>query len=217
MIVGISRPGPADPHDHHEIRPYGERALLVDAPGDGAVLDLAAALAADPLYGVEEVVPGGASLLLRLSPGADPARIAAQVAAVRPPPGQRAPGKLVEIPVVYDGPDLADVAELTGLSVPGIVRRHTGTELTVAMCGFAPGFAYLAGLTREMWVPRRDTPRSRVPAGAVGLANDRTGIYPRESPGGWQLIGRTDVVLWDLDRDPPALLRPGMRVRFRVR
>lgn len=217
MIMGCPRPGPAHPHDHREVRAYGERALLVDAGGDGAVLDLAAALAAQPLDGVEEVVPGDVSLLLRLSPGADQARIAAQVALVDAPPGRRTPGELVEIPVVYDGPDLAEVAELTGLSRPDIVRLHTGTELTVAMCGFAPGFGYLAGLPRELRVPRRDSPRTRVPAGAVGLAGERTGIYPRDSPGGWQLIGRTDVVLWDLDREPPALLRPGMRVRFHVR
>lgn len=217
MIMGVSRPGPADPHGHREIRAYGERALLVDAPGDGAVLDLATALAETPLDGVEEIVPGGVSLLLRLSPGADAARIAVQVGMVDAPPGQRPPGELVEVPVVYDGPDLADVAELTGLTEPDIVRLHTGRELTVAMCGFAPGFAYLAGLPPELWVPRRDSPRTRVPAGAVGLANDRSGIYPRDSPGGWQLIGRTDVVLWDLDREPPALLRPGMRVRFRAR
>jgi len=118
--------------------------------------------------------------------------------------------------VTYDGPDLDDVAVLTKLSVEQIVALHTGRELTVAFCGFAPGFAYLSGLPKDLQVSRRDEPRTRVPAGSVGLAGDRTGVYPRESPGGWQLIGRTDVVLWDLERDPPALLRPGLRVRFTV-
>jgi KipI family sensor histidine kinase inhibitor len=122
--------------------------------------------------------------------------------------------EVVEIAVHYDGPDLAEAAELTGLSVEEVVSAHTGRPWLVGFAGFAPGFAYLVGGDPRLDVPRRATPRTRVPAGAVGLAGEFSGIYPRSSPGGWQLIGRTDQVLWDLDRDPPALLRPGLRVRF---
>jgi KipI family sensor histidine kinase inhibitor len=120
---------------------------------------------------------------------------------------------LVTVPVVFDGPDLADVARLSG--VRDVVAALTGVELTVAFSGFAPGFGYLTGLPEELHVPRRGTPRTRVPAGAVALAGPYAGIYPRSSPGGWQLVGRTDAVLFDVDRDPPALLVPGARVRFR--
>ena len=123
-------------------------------------------------------------------------------------------GEVVDIPVHYDGPDLLDVAELTGLSPDEVVTAHTGRPWLVGFAGFAPGFAYLVDGDPRLDVPRRANPRSRVPAGAVGLAGEFSGIYPRSSPGGWQLIGRTDQVLWDLDRDPPALLRPGLWVRF---
>jgi biotin-dependent carboxylase-like uncharacterized protein len=122
----------------------------------------------------------------------------------------------VEIPVSYDGPDLALVADLTGLSPADVVAAHTGTPWTVAFGGFAPGFAYLVGGDPRLTVPRKTTPRTRVPAGAVGLAGEFSGIYPTSSPGGWQLLGRTDVVLFDPDADPPALLTPGTRVRFRA-
>jgi len=215
MISGSDRPGPAGSRDHRAIWPYGEDALLVDVP-EADVLGLYAALIAASIDGVEEAIPAASTLLLRLSPDADPDRVARAVSRLPSAGPDRRSGELVEIPVEYDGPDLDDVAVLTELSVERIVAIHTGTELTVAFCGFAPGFAYLSGLPAELHVRRRDTPRTRVPAGSVGLAGDRTGVYPRESPGGWQLIGRTDVRLWDLERDPPALLAPGMRVRFTV-
>ena len=120
----------------------------------------------------------------------------------------------VDLPVTYDGPDLESVAERCGLSVEDVVERHRSTEFVVAFCGFAPGFAYLTGLPEELHVPRLEEPRSKVPVGSVGLAGAFTGIYPRSSPGGWQLIARTDATLWDVDRDPPALLVPGTVVRF---
>lgn len=125
----------------------------------------------------------------------------------------RAYGDLVEIPVVYDGEDLADVAGLLGCDVAEVIRRHTADEWTVAFCGFAPGFGYLTGQSR--WdVSRRKSPRTKVPAGSVALAGEFSGVYPRESPGGWQLLGRTEVAVFDQTRDPAALLQPGRRVRF---
>ncbi|WP_256461167.1 5-oxoprolinase subunit B family protein [Blastococcus sp. PRF04-17] len=121
----------------------------------------------------------------------------------------------MELPVTFDGPDLPEVAELVEMPVPDVVRALTSVALTVAFSGFAPGFGYLTGLPQELHVPRRATPRTRVPAGSVGLAGPYAGAYPSESPGGWQLVGRTDAVLFDVHRDPPALLFPGTRVRFR--
>jgi KipI family sensor histidine kinase inhibitor len=131
----------------------------------------------------------------------------------REPPAVEARGA-VELPVRYDGPDLESVAEHTGLSVDEVVTRHRGAQFVVAFCGFAPGFAYLTGLPEELHVPRLEEPRSKVPVGSVGLAGAFTGVYPRASPGGWQLIARTDARLWDVERDPPALLVPGTTVRF---
>lgn len=123
-------------------------------------------------------------------------------------------GELVEVPVTYDGPDLAEVARRWGMTTAQAAAFHRDREYLVAFCGFAPGFPYLTGLPQEYAVPRRDDPRERVPPGSVGLAGPRTGIYPTASPGGWQLIGRTDLSLWDQDADPPATLPPGTRVRF---
>ena len=138
----------------------------------------------------------------------------AVLAAWRPRRRRRPRRPLVEVPTVYDGADLAEVAELWGVSAEAAVRIHTGPEYRVAFCGFAPGFAYLTGLPARYEVPRRATPRTSVPAGSVALAGPYTGVYPRSSPGGWQLLGRTDLPLWDAARDPAALLAPGVRVRF---
>jgi KipI family sensor histidine kinase inhibitor len=128
--------------------------------------------------------------------------------------GTATTGELVDVPTTYDGEDLDDVARRWDMTRDEVVATHTGTELVVAFCGFAPGFPYCTGLPGRLAVPRLDSPRTRVPAGAVGLAGPFTGIYPTASPGGWRLIGRTDLVLWDVDRDPPARLAPGTRVRF---
>ena len=119
------------------------------------------------------------------------------------------------IEVNYDGDDLDEVAGLTGLSRAEVIAAHTGRPWRVGFVGFAPGFGYLTSGDPRLTVPRRATPRTRVPAGAVGLAGEFCGVYPRESPGGWQLIGRTDARMWDIERDPPTLLRPGAWVRFR--
>ncbi|WP_456697958.1 5-oxoprolinase subunit B family protein [Aeromicrobium sp. P5_D10] len=189
------------------VRPYGDRALLIDCE------DLTQAQAwFAALDGQAEVVLGARTVLVR---GALP-EIRALIAGTRPRPPAGDPGITIEIPVNYDGPDLDEVARLTGLSVEEIVVAHTGTVWTVAFGGFAPGFSYLVGGDRRLAVPRRSTPRTAVPSGAVGLAGGFSGIYPRESPGGWQLIGHTTVQLWNSRREPPALLTAGSHVRFVV-
>ena len=131
-------------------------------------------------------------------------------------PSGTASGALVEIPTVYDGPDLADVARHWGVTSEEAVARHQEQEYVSRFCGFAPGFAYLGGLPADLAVPRLDSPRARVEAGSVALADRWCGIYPTASPGGWLVIGRTDAVLWDVGRASPALLAPGTRVRFEV-
>ena len=193
--------------------PYGDRALLVEVEGTDAVAGIRRALEAAPLPGQREVVPAARTVLVVLDrqPTDRDAAALHRLPIVDAGPAGDAPA--VTVPVVFDGPDLADVARLSG--VGDVVTALTGVELTVAFSGFAPGFGYLTGLPEELHVPRRGTPRTRVPAGAVALAGPYAGIYPRSSPGGWQLVGRTDAVLFDVDRDPPALLVPGARVRFR--
>ncbi len=167
------------------------------------------------LPGVREIVPGARTVLLD-GIAQDPAALAREMVTWRVPPLRRDTGEPVEIPVVYDGPDLADVAEAWGVAADEVGPLHAGTAFRVAFCGFAPGFGYLTGLPERLHVPRRATPRTRVPAGAVALAGPYTGVYPRLSPGGWQLIGRMPdpAALWNPDREPAALLTPGARVRF---
>ncbi len=191
--------------------PYGDRAVLVELPGSDAVRALHAAARALP--GVEELVPAERTLLVVAAP-ADLAAVTAALRALRPAPVPAGAGPLVELPVVYDGEDLADVAARTGLAPGEVVARHSGATYAVASTGFAPGFAYLSGLDPLLHLPRRDTPRVRVPAGSVAVAAGWSAVYPRASPGGWHMLGRTDAVLFDVDRDPPALLVPGTRVRF---
>ena len=132
----------------------------------------------------------------------------------RPIAGSGPEGPLLDVPTLYDGADLGEVAALWGVSAEAAVRIHSEPEYRVAFCGFAPGFGYLTGLADRYAVPRRATPRTSVPAGSVALAGPYTGVYPRSSPGGWQLLGRTGLLLWDTGRDPAALLAPGVRVRF---
>lgn len=197
------------------VLPYGDRALLVEVDGPGAVAAVRRALERAPLPGQRELVPAARTVLVVLD---RPPTDLDAAALCRLPTGGAGPAgaaPLVTVPVVFDGPDLADVARSSGRAVPDLVAALTGVELTVAFTGFAPGFGYLTGLPADLHVPRRGTPRTRVPAGSVALAGPYAGIYPRASPGGWQLVGRTDAVLFDVDRDPPALLVPGARVRFR--
>ena len=200
------------------LRPAGERGLLVEVESLELVHRLHAALRALDPPGVVELVPAYRTLLVV----ADPERagaldeLAARLPALELSPADAVAGDPVEIPVRYDGQDLPEVAGLTGLDAEEVVRRHTAPEYTVAFLGFSPGFPYLVGLDPALEVPRRDTPRTSIPAGSVGLAGGQTGIYPSASPGGWQLIGRTEVTLFDPGRDPPALLAPGGRLRFTV-
>jgi KipI family sensor histidine kinase inhibitor len=163
---------------------------------------------------VAEIVPGARTVLLDgVAPGT-----AALVQRWTPTGISTATGAAdVEIPAAFDGEDLPDVAERWGLSPGDAVARLINTEFTVAFCGFAPGFAYLRGLPEECAVPRLRSPRSRVPAGAIGLAGGYAGIYPTASPGGWRLVGTTTVTLFDVRREPPALLTPGTRVRLMAR
>ncbi len=195
------------------VRPFGESAFLVDAADPEAAQGLRLALVAEPIEGVTGLVPGRASLLVDFDPfAADPATLEARLAAVVPAPPVA--GRQRSIPVIYDGPDLAEVAELVGLSEAAVIEAHAGREHRVLFGGFAPGFAYVGGLPESWRIPRLATPRTRTPAGSVAVADGMTGIYPAELPGGWRVIGRTPVTLFDPRREPPAYLEPGDRVAF---
>ncbi|MFE9820741.1 allophanate hydrolase subunit 1 [Streptomyces sp. NPDC005791] len=195
----------------------GPRALLVEF-GSGEDTEafhaeLLRRRTSGELPGVREIVPGARTVLLD---GVEDPTLAGRLRSWTVPPPSRGAGGTVEIRVVYDGPDLAEVAEAWGVAVEEVPRIHARTQFRVAFCGFAPGFGYLTGLPAHLSVERRATPRTRVPAGSLALAGPYTGVYPRPSPGGWQLIGRMPEpeALWDPGRQPAALLGPGARVRF---
>jgi len=200
--------------DGPQVLAMGDAAVLVELADLDAVLAHAAAIEAAGWPGVVDVVPGARTVVVTVRPGTDLGALRRDIQTLDVAPIDAADGKTVEIPVVYDGPDLAEVAELTGLDADEVVAAHTGTPWRVGFGGFAPGFAYLTGGDPRLNVERRSEPRTSVPPGAVGLAGEFSGIYPRSSPGGWQLIGRTDAPLWDATRTPPALLTPGAQVRF---
>ncbi len=200
---------------HVLLRPVGPHALLAEVSDAAQALALATwARAAD--VAAVEVVPGACTVLLDGLSTAGAEALRARLATwTAPEPGDVGTGgRLVEVAVDYDGPDLAFVAERWGTDLDGVVARHTGTDFVSSFCGFSPGFAYLTGLPGDLAVPRLDSPRAGVPAGAVALAGAWCGVYPTASPGGWRIIGRTDAVLWDVTRPDPALLSPGTRVRF---
>lgn len=183
---------------------------------DAVRVAILAAAARGDLPGLVELVPAARTVLVSVQPGGDGlARLREVLATAELDRPAELGRREVRIPVRYDGPDLALAADTAGLSVPELVELHSGAEYTVAFTGFAPGFGYLTGLPDELRQPRLETPRTRVPAGAVGLAGEFTGVYPRESPGGWRLLGHTSTPLFDAHADPPALLAPGDRVRFR--
>ena len=192
------------------IIPAGPSAALVEVPGAVAALSLAR-WAREQRVEVVEIVPAAETVLFDgLAPGVDLGALLSGWS----PDLRAAPTREVVVPVTYDGPDLAFVADRWGVCEDEVVTRHTGLDFTSAFCGFSPGFAYLTGLPAEWAVPRLDSPRERVAPGSVGLADRWCGVYPSASPGGWRLLGRTDAPLWDLGRDEPALLAPGTRVRF---
>ena len=193
------------------ILPAGDRALLVELDDLDQVLGYYTALTADAPADVVDIVPAARTVLVTTT--GDLAALSRTLHELTPTRDSRTTGDLIEIPVIYDGADLGDVADLIGCSQDDVIARHTADEWTVAFCGFAPGFGYLT--STDTWnIPRRSSPRTKVPAGAVALAGEFSGVYPRESPGGWQLIGRTTAKIFDQERDPAALFHPGRRVRF---
>ncbi len=196
-------------------RPAGDAALLVDAAGRAA--ELAAAIRAAGLAGLLDVVPGAGTVLITTEPGSRDLGELARLVSGLPLAGDPASGgPVVEIPVVYDGADLAAVAALTGRTEAAVIAAHAAPVYTVGWMGFSPGFGYLTGLDPVLAaVPRLDRPRLSVPAGSVAIAGGLAAVYPAAAPGGWRLLGRTPATLWDPLRAPPALLAPGLRVRFR--
>jgi KipI family sensor histidine kinase inhibitor len=194
------------------VRRCGDRAFLLDVDD---VHGTVRALRALPPVGLVDVVPGAATVLVVHTADADAVSLEHRLNALEPVAADASTTRSrVTIEVVYDGEDLRDVAEATGLAVDEIVARHSGVEYEVAFCGFSPGFGYLRGLDPRLVVPRLDTPRTVVPAGSVAIADTWSAVYPRASPGGWRILGRTSAVLWDLGRPSPALLTAGARVRF---
>jgi KipI family sensor histidine kinase inhibitor len=214
------------------IEPFGDAALLVTLGSTvGPVLAagaqrVAAAVEAARVRvpGIGRAVPAHASVLVPFDPLSIALEDAIELVRSALADAARTPDDVwsdasveIEIPVRYggaDGPDLDAVAEVHGLRPAQVIELHAAARYRVLFLGFAPGFGYLGGLPPELVTPRRPTPRERVPAGSVGIAGEQTGVYPRAMPGGWQLIGRTDAVLFAPDRDPPALFRPGATVRF---
>jgi KipI family sensor histidine kinase inhibitor len=195
--------------------PSGSEALLVELDDLDQVLALYTALCEQRPAGVVDIVPAARTVLLVIDPAAtDLGEVGREVLNTAPRTDRRTAGELVEVAVTYDGEDLDEVGSLLGCDAAEVVRRHSSEEWTVAFCGFAPGFGYLAGASGGWDVPRRSSPRTAVPPGSVALAGEFSGVYPRASPGGWQLIGHTELAVFDLHRDPPALLRPGTPVRF---
>jgi KipI family sensor histidine kinase inhibitor len=189
-----------------QVLPVGRKAVLVEVESTEHAVALATWARGRGL--ADDVVPGAQTVLMDGVTDRD--GLPEALAAWSPTRADR--GAEVEVPVTYDGPDLVDVAGAWGCEVEEVASRHQATEFVAAFCGFAPGFAYLSGL--DLAVPRLATPRTRVPAGSVALADRWCGVYPTASPGGWRIIGSTALTLWDADRDPPALLAPGTRVRF---
>jgi KipI family sensor histidine kinase inhibitor len=195
--------------------PSGTGALLVELDDLHEVLGLYAALQHAMPDGVLDLVPAARTLLVVTDTGvASLSSVAHAIERLTPREDRLDSAELVEVPVVYDGVDLEDAARLIDCDTEELVRRHTAEEWTVAFCGFMPGFGYLVAEGWQVQVPRRSSPRTKVPSGSVALAGEFSGVYPRESPGGWQLIGRCSLAMFDPSRDPAALLRPGTHVRF---
>lgn len=196
-----------------ERRPYGPTAWLVADVDDPPAW--AEALAAIDPPGVVEIVPAETTVVVRCTrERRDVLGDVLDLVVARPTSTDAEPPLTID--VVYDGPDIAALASAARLSIDDVVRLHATGSYHVAFCGFSPGFGYLRGVDRRLHVPRQPTPRRSVPAGSVGVAAGYTCVYPSASPGGWYLIGHTSDTLWDVDRDPPAVLRPGRAVTFRL-
>ncbi|KJF70514.1 urea amidolyase family protein [Agrobacterium arsenijevicii] len=201
--------------DRLRFLPAGGNALLVELENLETTLTLLDGLLAARLEGVTELVPAARTVMVHFDPlFTDRARLAAAISAIDLSVRSTRRGEVFEIPVIYDGEDLGDVAENLGWTVEEVIRRHTQATFTVAFTGFAPGFAYMTCDDPGFDVPRRKSPRVRIPAGSVAIAGTFGGIYPSDSPGGWQLLGRTPLAMWDTNRPRAALLAPGDRVRF---
>lgn len=206
------------------IRPAGDSAILIQLGSQISptisrrVHGLASRILEHPPVGLREAVPGYASLLLHFDPltttAAEISQWADGLAASLPENVHDPQGRRVEIPIVYDGPDLVSLAKARNLDPKEVIRLHAGQEYLVYLIGFTPGFAYLGEVDERIAAPRLATPRKVVPAGSVGIAGRQTGVYPIDSPGGWQLIGRTHLRFFDLQRGPPCLLAPGDTVQF---
>jgi KipI family sensor histidine kinase inhibitor len=197
------------------VRSFGAEAVLVELADRGRVLDQYEALTRSRLPGVTDIVPAQATVLVTFDQVVTTAAaVTGWIEGTVPTAREREGGAVVEIGVVYDGADLVEVGAATGLTPAEVVAAHSGAVFSVAFCGFAPGFAYLTGLPPELHLPRRSSPRTRVPAGSVAIADAFSAVYPRSSPGGWHLLGRTGAALWDLTREVPGLLQPGDQVRF---
>lgn len=194
----------------------GSHDLLIDLETLDDVLALNAALESAPLTGQKDILAAALTVLIKFDAAANAAKAAVLLPSLELGAAAAKTGKLVEVPVHYDGEDLAAVAELTGMSIEAVITAHTSQRWTAAFGGFAPGFAYLRSENNLLNVPRRSTPRTKVPALSVALAGEYSAVYPRQSPGGWQLIGHTDVPMWDLERENPALIRPQDQVQFSV-
>jgi KipI family sensor histidine kinase inhibitor len=198
------------------VRPVGTRTVLAEVSGTQDVLALQAALLEAPFPGQQDVLAAAETVMVRAESPAAARRIGQALLDMDLTAPAEQAGGLVVIDTVYDGEDLAEVGKLTGLGADGVIAAHTGQVWTVAFAGFAPGFGYMVGENQALEVPRRSSPRTAVPAGSVALAGNYSAVYPRKSPGGWQLIGRTGAKMWDLDRPEPALASPGHRVQFRA-
>ena len=195
---------------------FGDSALLVEVADSIAAQDLRRVLLKEQLAGLRELVPGYDTLLIKFDPLVlDAAKLARRLPKLLERPLAALQGCEHEVSVRYDGEDLQEVARLTGLEIADVVRRHSAPLYSVAFLGFAPGFPYLTGLDLRLRLPRLQSPRTRVPAGSVAIADEFTGIYPQATPGGWRVLGHTDAVLFDTARAAPALFAPGDTVRFR--
>lgn len=193
--------------------PMGERAVIV-AELDADPAAWAGGLRAAGLPGVVEIVPAAETVLVACGDAVALRQTLAALDRIVPIDDSVREPDVVEIGVDYDGADLAWVADACGVTESQVIALHSATEYTVAFCGFAPGFGYLRGLDPRLHLPRRATPRAAVPSGSVAIAAEFAAVYPRSSPGGWHLLGRTELSLFDPDRDPPSLVAPGTRVRF---